>query len=453
NYEDVRRRAVMQSARMAGLNVVRLINEPTAAAMAYGIQALNAEELLLVYDFGGGTLDVTILEMIQGVLDVRTSRGVAELGGKDMDASIMQWAQAEFARKYPSAKVGAASERRLKAQAEPAKKTLSTYDSASIIVENYATLDGELLDLDLKLSRSLFEAMIRPLIDRSIQAVDEALEKAGTSASQLTKALLVGGTTWIPSVRTAVLSHLGRPAVSGCDPDLAVSMGACISAALAAGEVDSKSSLVVQDVCTYGLGTLTVQHVGGIMALAYEELMPPNTPIPYSIRRDHYSLLRPDQEQLKVDLVQDLRGKAVWPDDTTPTGCSGTLTGIRPSETGEPHDVSIEFHYDANGMVHLRAWLPELNDLELVLVHRVAGEGAPGTIPDDVSIDSMWEQAPLGGKYAPFIHRAEAAIAESPPNAAQIRSALVELKTKISMGAETEAEEASDRLIDLLAEA
>lgn len=453
NYEDVRRRAVMQSARMAGLNVVRLINEPTAAAMAYGISALNAEELLLVYDFGGGTLDVTILEMIQGVLDVHTSHGVAELGGKDMDACIMQHAQAEFMRQYPRAKIGGASERRLKAQAEPAKKILSTYDSASIVVENYATLDGDLLDLDLKLSRSDFESMIRPLIDRSIQAVDEALGKAGISASQVTKVLLVGGTTWIPSVRAAVLSHLGKPAVSGCDPDLAVSMGACISAALAADKVDSKSSLVVQDVCTYGLGTLTVQYVGGIMALAYEELMPPNTPVPYSVRRDHYSLLRPDQEEMEVDLVQDLKGNAVWPDDTTPTGCSGTLTGIPPSETGDPHQVSIEFHYDANGMVHLRSWLPELDDKELVLVHRVVGGESPEAMPDEVSIDSMWEQAPLAPEYITWIRRAEAALADSPPNAAQIRSAMVELKTKISMGAETEAEEASERLIDLLTEA
>ncbi len=453
NYEDVRRRAVMESARMAGLNVVRLINEPTAAAMAYGIQALNAEELLLVYDFGGGTLDVTILEMIQGVLDVRTSHGVAELGGKDLDACIMQWAQAEFMRRYPAGRLGAASERRLKAQAEPAKKTLSTYDSASIVVENYATLDGDLLDLDLKLSRSQFEAMIRPLVDRSIEAVEQALHKAGVSAAQLTKVLLVGGTTWIPAVRSAVLTRLGKPAVSGCDPDLAVSMGACISAALAAGEVDSKSSLVVQDVCTYGLGTLTVQHVGGILALAYDELMPPNTPVPYSVRRDHYSLLRPDQEEMEVDLVQDLRGDAVWPDDTTPTGCSGTLAGIPPSETGTPHQVSLEFQYDANGIVHLRSWLPDLDNMELVLVHRIAGGASTDTNAVDESIDSLWEQAPLGSKYAVWIHRAEAAMAESPPNAAKIRSTLVELKTKISMGAETEAQAACDRLIDLLTEA
>mgnify|MGYP005850067369 CR=1 FL=1 len=453
NYEDVRRRAVMESARMAGLNVVRLINEPTAAAMAYGIQALNAEELLLVYDFGGGTLDVTILEMIQGVLDVRTSHGVAELGGKDLDACIMQWAEAEFVRRHPGAKIGLASERRLKAQAEPAKKALSTYDSASIIVENYATQDGELLDLDLRLSRSGFEEMIRPLVARSVEAVDEALSKAAVSPEQLTKVLLVGGTTWIPAVRNAVLTHLAKPAVSGCDPDLAVSMGACISAALAAGEVDSKSSLVVQDVCTYGLGTLNIQNVGGIWALAYDELMPPNTPIPYSVRRDHYSLQRLDQDQMEVDLVQDLRGDAVWPDDTTPTGCSGSLTGIPPSETDTPHDVSLEFHYDANGIVHLRAWLPDLDNMELHLTHDASGAGSRDIIPEDEGMDALWEHTPLGGKYAVWIRRAEAAIAESPPNVSTIQAATVELKTKISMGAEAEAQRACDHLIDLLTEA
>lgn len=453
NYEDVRRRAVMESARKAGLNVRRLINEPTAAAMAYGIQALNAEELLLVYDFGGGTLDVTILEMIQGVLDVRTSHGVAELGGKDLDACIMKWAEAEFKRRYPTARVGSASERRLKAQAEPAKITLSTYDSAAIIVENYATLDGELLDLDTKLTRAEFEEMIRPLIARSIEAVDEACRKAGISAAQITKVLLVGGTTWIPSVRQAVLAHLGKPAVSGCDPDLAVSMGACISAALAAGEVDTASSLVVQDVCTYGLGTLNIQHVGGILALAYDELMPPNTPIPYSVRRDHYRLLRSDQDEMEVDLVQDMRGNAVWPDDTTPTGCSGTLRGIPPSDTDEPHEVSLEFQYDANGIVHLRAWLPALDNMELVLTHDVSGSASKELVPDDEGVDALWEHTPLGGKFAVWIRRAEAAISDSPPNVGAIRSAVVELKTKISMGAETEAQQACDRLIDLLTEA
>lgn len=452
NYEDVRRRAVMSAAQLAGLQVVRLINEPTAAAMAYGITRLDRNETILVYDFGGGTLDVSILEMIEGVMDVRTSHGAAELGGKDFDAAIIGWARGGFAEQYPQARPGTDSDKRLKRAAEAAKKDLTQDTTAALHIDNYAASDGEMVDLDLVLSRRRFEELVSPLIGASIEVVDAALVKAGMQRESVSRVLLVGGTTWVPAVRSAVLSHVGKPAASGCDPDLAVSLGACISAAIAAGTIDAGQGLVVQDVCTYGLGTLTVQDVAGRIMLAYDELMPPNTPVPYSVTRDTYSLLRPDQDAMDLELVQDLTGRSVLPEDTVPTGCEGQLTGIPPSLTDTPHRVALQFSYDANGIVQLRAWLPDLDDLELTLVHSMRGHRLHETAESAARVDDLWERSPLATRHMPYIRRAQRVLEERPANADAIGAAVTELKLKISMGDDSAAQDACEHLLDLLAE-
>lgn len=452
NYEDTRRRAVVKAAELAGLKVLRLINEPTAAAMAYGIRALNAMETLLVYDFGGGTLDVSILDMIEGVLDVRTSHGVAELGGKDFDSCIMQWAVERFEAQYPGATRGEEWEKRLKRAAEAAKKDLSQDAVAALYVQNFAVHAGEMVDMDISITRPEFERLVSPLIEQSLAAIDAALNKAGMHQDRITQVLLVGGTTWIPCVREAVLRRLGRPLVSGCDPDLAVSMGAAISAALASGQVDTQNSVLVQDVCTYGLGTLTVQQIGGRMQVAYEELMPPNTPVPYSVTRSTYSLLRTDQDEMELELVQDLTGKAILPEDTVPTGCSGTLSGIPPSRTETPHRVALEFQYDVNGIVQLRAWLPDLDDYELTLTHSMSDSETERREKSLDHVNDLWEKSPLAQRYMLYVRRAEKVLEESPHNSEAIRAALVDLKASISMNDENGSVTACDRLVELLAD-
>jgi molecular chaperone DnaK (HSP70) len=270
--------------------------------------------------------------------------------------------------------------------------------------------------------------------------------------SEISQVLLVGGATWVPAVRNAVIDHMGRPAVAGCDPDLAVSLGACVSAAIGAGYISPEKGLVVQDVSTYGLGTLMVTDIGGRRVLAYDELMPPNTPVPFTTTCGGYHLQRLDQDAMHVSLVQDITpdGSAVRPDETH---CitEGELVGIPPSRTSEPHEVELQFSYDTNGIVVLTASLPSL-EKQLTLQHQLrAGTSTPSASLDRV--DELWDQAPLAQKHATWVRRAEEHLATDPPNAEALSTALVSLKTHISMNDATQAEEARGRLIELLADA
>ena len=454
NYEDGRRRAVQRAAAMAGLTVIRLINEPTAAAMAYGSTRLDADETILVYDFGGGTLDVTVGEMIGGVLEIKTSHGVAELGGKDFDKRIIDAAHGDFMRKAPGAETTLRSERGLKMAAELAKKALSSTQSALVQVAAYASADGGAPDLRMPLTRDQLEAMTRDLVEDSLEAVDEALKKAGVTKRDIDRVLLVGGTTYMPSVRTAVLSHLdGKQKAQGCDPDLAVSIGACLSAASASGAVAPSTSMVVQDVSTYGIGTPMWNEIGGRQVRAYEELMPPNTPVPYARSLTGYRLMRTDQAEYEMVLLEDVHGDAQLADDAVQIGETKPLTGIPPSTRGEPHAVTLHFGIDVSGVLSLRAELPELG-ISATLTARMAQSTGPMRAPEELGrIDTIWEQSPIAGEFRTWIARAEERLAQTPENAAELSSALIDLKAKVSMSDRDGAKAARNRVLQCLAQA
>lgn len=455
NYEDTRRRAVKEAAAMAGLNVLRLINEPTAAAMAFGFKEVGAEEHLLVYDFGGGTLDVTILEMLEGVLDVKTSSGVPELGGKDIDQRIIDWATAKFQTSNPGAQIDptALTIERLKRASEAAKRELSEAQSASVFVANYGTRADNVVDLDATLARAEFEGLVRPLVDQSLRAIDAALTKGNYQKSTITRLLLVGGTCYVPCVRQTVEQYMCKPIVAGIDADVAVAAGACINAALYTGDIDTSDpkAIIMQDVSTHGLGTLTYMEVGNRSELRYDEMLPPNTPIPYSVTRDGYWLLRTDQDSLDVELVQDPTGRAVAPDDTIPVpGASGQICNIPPATSGTPHQVCMTFSIDASGIASLTSRLPATGQ-ELTVSNRAHITGSSTSTPATPATP-RWEDSPLAAMHRPVIDRAEEALRARPHNAAAMARALAELKQKLAMGDRNGAQAAREALLELLIE-
>jgi len=372
-WPDSAKAATRAATEIAGLNAVRLVAEPTAAAMAFGVNHLDAEECVVVFDFGGGTLDISVVEMMEGVLEVRCSFGDPQLGGKDVDAALIGYALERFRGNYPGVDVPETAIPRLKSECERLKKTLSTSVSAEGLVPALTVAGGLPIDFEFELTRRDLDSLLSPLLKRARSCVEEGLARNSkrVERSAISRVLLVGGTTYIPAVRQLVAEIFGCEPSAEVEPDLAVAKGAAVQAALSAGLIERERGLIVTDVAPFGLGIDVVNDVGGRLRLVYEPLVEPQTTIPYSVRR-RYSLLHDEQDQVEVHLYQDPHGTARTPDDAVDTGIVGLITDIPPSFSGEPHPIEIAFSYDIDGLVRLRATLPDLEGKEAELVYRAS---------------------------------------------------------------------------------
>jgi molecular chaperone DnaK len=272
--------------------------------------------------------------------------------------------------------------------------------------------------------------------------------------------ILVGGTTYIPAVRELVQEVIGKPGRTDVPPDLAVAMGAAIHAASARGQLDPSKDLILADVCPMGLGIDVVSEVGGRMALVYSPLIGLNQKIPYRVEKQ-YSLLTPDQREVRFRLYQDRTGEAVFPEDAIPTGIEGLITDIPPALYGSPHPLVVEFSYDANGEVRIRAAIPGLNkDCNVIFSNsglRMSKEEIDAakarTSGGPNRQEEVWRAHARAEEFAPLIEKAEAYLARIP---ARERSPLVEvvsrLKDALATNSETRVEAAKRELIQALFE-
>lgn len=482
NSNDAARQATLRAAELAGLEATHLINEPTAAALSFGIQHVGAEEQIVVFDFGGGTLDVSILEMMEGVLEVKCSYGDTKLGGKDFDEIMMDLVLRKFRREHPSVSVPDESMGMLKAQAEKAKMALSERESCTVAIPRFA---GE-IDLDVDISRQEYETAVVPLLDRARECLMTAMKIAHIMPSSVTRVLLVGGTTYMPCVMRIVQSVFGREfAARAVNPDLAVALGAATCSAMREGMVDPEQSIVHSDVCAMGLGIDAFVDVDGVPTLMYTSLIKPNTLIPFS-RRYNYSLRRPDQDEVEFHVFQ-----TYLPDENFPLalglekgllediGYSGMITDIPPSLGGIPHPLLIEFSYDDNGIVQIRAEIPGLKKgtkitfahnklrmsddeaeqarekLRALLEGSQLGGGSTSqheAPPDEGPESGAWRAHPRAQYLIPLINRAEKLAIEIPDRSGELRNAVAKLKQALSAGDEASVEAARDELTDLLYE-
>ena len=261
---------------------------------------------------------------------------------------------------------------RLKSECERLKKTLSTSVSAEGLVPALTVAGGLPIDFEFELTRRDLDSLLSPLLKRARSCVEEGLARNSkrVERSAISRVLLVGGTTYIPAVRQLVAEIFGCEPSAEVEPDLAVAKGAAVQAALT-GLIERERGLIVTDVAPFGLGIDVVNEVGGRLRLVYEPLVQPQTTIPYSVRRT-YSLLHDRQAQVEVHLYQDPHGTALTPDDAVDTGIVGLITDIPPSSSGEPHPIEIAFSYDIDGLVRLRATLPDLEGKEAELVYRAS---------------------------------------------------------------------------------
>ena len=338
-FNDAQRKATKDAGQIAGLEVMRLVNEPTAAALAYGLEK-KEDETIAVFDFGGGTFDISILDVGNGVVEVKSTNGDTHLGGDDIDQLIIDWLVDEFKKDQG---VDLSQDRmalqRLKEAAEKAKMELSATMETDINLP-FITADASgPKHLNIKLSRSKFEQMIEPLVERTLEPCRHALKDAGLEAKDVDEVILVGGSTRIPMVQKAVTDFFGKEPHKGVNPDEVVAIGAAVQAGVLAGEV---KDVLLLDVTPLSLG---VETLGGVT----DVVIPRNTTIP-TRKSKVYSTADDNQNQVEIHVLQ---GERTMAQDNRTLG-RFHLIGIPPAPRGVPQ-VEVTFDIDANGILHVSA--------------------------------------------------------------------------------------------------
>ena len=338
-FSDSQRQSTKDAGKIAGLEVLRIINEPTAASLAYGLDK-DGNHKILVYDLGGGTFDVSILEIGDGVFEVLATNGNTRLGGDDFDNRIISWMVDEFKK---SNGVDLSKDRkamqRLKEAAEKAKIDLSGVMSTNISLPYITVADGEPVHLDMTLTRAKFDEMTRDLVKATIDPVNKALKDSGLSLSQIDRVILVGGSTRIPAVQAAVKEATGKEPYKGINPDECVAIGAAIQAGVLAGEVHD---VLLLDVTPLSLG---IETLGGVCTKLIER----NTTIPAK-KSQIFSTAADGQTSVTIHVLQGEREMAA---DNKTIG-NFNLDGIPAAPRGVPQ-IEVTFDIDANGIVHVSA--------------------------------------------------------------------------------------------------
>ena len=404
-FNDAQRQATKDAGRIAGLEVERIINEPTAAALAYGIDKTDTEQKVLVYDLGGGTFDVSILELADGTFEVLSTSGDTKLGGDDFDHIVVDWMVDLFKKENG---VDLSNDKmamqRLKEAAEKAKKDLSGTVTTQISLPFISAGASGPLHFEATLTRAKFDEMTKSLVERTIIPVRNALKDAGLTKNDIHQVLLVGGSTRIPAVQDAVKSELGKELNQSVNPDEAVAMGAAIQGGVISGDV---KDVLLLDVTPLSLG---IETMGGVMTV----LIPRNTTIPTS-KSQVFSTAADNQPAVDINVLQGERPMSA---DNKTLGLF-KLDGIAPARRGIPQ-IEVTFDIDVNGIVHVSATDKGTNKKQSITISNSSGLS-------DAEIDRMVKEAEehkaddekrkeeveLRNKAEAFINQIDSSIAEA----------------------------------------
>lgn len=441
-FDDIQRKATVTAGRMAGLEVERILNEPTAAALSYGLNHMDEESYVLVYDLGGGTFDVTLLEMFDGVLEVKASSGDNQLGGKDFDECLISWMVEEFEKEnHVNLRKNSFAMARLKEEAEKCKKRLSRESSCHISIPFLVEKKGRPLAFDKTITVEQFEQLIAPLVERTHQPIDVVLGDSGITVSEIDKIILVGGSTRVPMIARDIQEYLGIEPSLSVNPDFAVAEGAAIQAAITEGLIDSEDSLVVTDVNPYTLG---VRVTDGYSNDRMSVVIPRNVTIPVT-RSEMYFTNYDGQTKADIEVYQGESSIA------THNHLLGqfTISGIPPREAGE-EKIRVEFSYNLNGMLEVQAQIVSTGEQASIAINMMQQA-------DSSRIDvSAWKDAPGAKDFRAVIRRAERLLrdmeAGNDPLAEDLDETIYQLKKALITGELERARIEEEALIELLEE-
>jgi molecular chaperone DnaK len=464
-FSDGARQATREAGEIAGFAVERILNEPTAAALAYGLDRSDERQMVAVYDLGGGTFDVSIIELDAGVVEVRASHGDTQLGGDDFDERLVEHLAERFMEEHEGAdpRQDVRALARLGRAAEEAKIKLSTQPFVRVREEYLLSRDGRPLHLDVEVSRSEFEGLIEDLLEGTLESLDSALRDAGIGADDLNRILFVGGSTRIPLVWRMVHEHTGIEPETAINPDEAVALGAAAQAAIIAGE---PLDAILVDVTPHSLGIEVAEwEFGELMPDRYNVIIHRNTTIPTS-RSEVYSAIMPDQRAVEIKIYQ---GESPVASRNTLLG-EFRFDGLRPETPGEPPRVMVRFDFDVNGILSVSA------------VDRGTGKRAGTTVkaarahlsPADIAsartdIETLGrdvlaeDEQPAGGRApgeppldpgtAALLARARRTVERGEAEDTEaLREAIAALETAARSGDRGSIEELAERLLDELYE-
>jgi molecular chaperone DnaK len=429
-FTDVQRRATAKAGELAGLSVERIINEPTAAALDYGLSNLKECKNVLVYDLGGGTLDVTVLELFEGIIDVKASSGNNHLGGKDFDEIIMHHLA------DPAGDERAVM--RLKKAAEDCKIALSTHDEYKVSLPFLLTgKEGKPMSVEKSVQRKEFESWVSDKVVSTREPIMSALSDANLSPRDLQVILLVGGSTRIPCVKQLVEGTLDAVPRSLVDPDLTVARGAAIQAGLIEGTINNED-LVLTDVCPYTLGTAPLQDSLFGKRKVFDPLIPRNTTIPTE-KATVYTTAADFQTEVIIDVYQ---GESSDPENNERLG-EVHLTGIPPSRKGK-EQIEVSFGYDMNGILQVKASVVSTGK-------QVSAEISTTGVKAKPLLDlSKWEQAEGARRFRPLIRKSEKFISLGKDIGGDIEVLVRRIKEALLLKNSEQADELRDELLSVL---